>query len=150
MYKKKLQNKATCVRSLHLPLITAGALCSPHFLSCTKDESLCLSCCLDPAYLQPPSLAALFIHSPRGLCLPHVYLSFVPHLLCASLQSSSSYRHGGSIMNTLATPSPFASLNYGWTRACRRSSPSLAGCFCYFLSLDQMVYRFFFRWLGVY
>jgi hypothetical protein len=135
MYKKKLQNEATCVRPLHLPLLTAAALCSPHFLSCTKTSHLpyFLS---DPAYLQRPSLAALVIHSPRDLCLPRIYLSFVPHLLCVSLQSSSSYRHGGSITNTLATPSPFASLNYGWTRACRRSSPSLAGCSWYFLSLD--------------
>ena len=90
----------------------------------------------DPAYLEPPSLAALVIHPPRDLCLPRICLSFVPHLLYVSLQSSSLYRHGGSITNTLATPSPFASLNYGWTQACRRSSPSLAGCSWYFLSLD--------------
>ena len=137
MYKKKLQNEATCVRPPHLPLLTAAALCSPHFLSCTKDESSALL-----LIGSTPSLAALVIHSPRDLCLPCIYLLFVPHLLCVSLQSSSPYRHGGSIMNTLASLrlGPFLSLNYGIRtnviRACRQSSPSLAGCSWHFHSLD--------------
>ena len=109
--------------------------------------------------------------SSRDLCLPRIYLSFGPHLLYVSLQSSWSYQRGGSTTNTLTTtaPTPFICLIYGralatnapcplicvicgWTRACRQSSSFSADCSWDFPLLDQrrMVYRFFFHWLGVY
>jgi hypothetical protein len=59
MYKKKLQNEATCMRPLHLPLLTAAALCSPHFLSCTKTT---------PALLDPATLSLL--HWPPSSFTP--------------------------------------------------------------------------------
>jgi hypothetical protein len=110
-----------------------------------------------PAYLhQPPSLTAPILRLLSRLCLP-IYLTFLPHLLCVSLQSSWPYRRGGSIMNGLTNPSPLstqsalASLRYGWTWPCRQFSSLLAGCSLYFLSLDQRrkVYRFFSHWPGV-
>jgi amino acid permease len=72
MYKKKLQNETTCMRPLHLSLLTPAALCSPHFLSCTNTTHL-------PYWIPLPS--ASFIGRPRhslpSISMPASHLSVI-------------------------------------------------------------------------
>jgi hypothetical protein len=91
MYKKKLQNEATCVRPLHLPLLTAAALYSPHFLLCTKTSHL-------PYWIQLSS--ASFIGRPRhslpSRFMPALHLSIIysSFAICTARQMSSPMTEG--------------------------------------------------------
>lgn len=98
MYKKKLQNEATCVRPLYLLLLTAATLCSPHFLLCTKTSHL-------PYQIQLPS--ASFISRPRhslpSRFMPASYLS----VICSSF---------AVCITTIKSAVPAQRLYYEYTR----------------------------------
>ena len=132
MYKKKLQNEATCMCPPHFH-------CPPHFIlsllrfvhSQLQTERGIQNPSLLPRRIQPTSLVdGPFPRLPEGLCLPRTCLSCFLHSMWSLRSSSSSYQHGGCITNALAGPKPLPILgriaSYGCRWVCALCLPSSA------------------------